>query len=62
MNKTVDFCLSYFWGFQRAGAASELGEQVLIKEACSAALIVWKSAALLFVLAALCYVTSWEQY
>lgn len=62
MNKTADPSFSCFWGFQRAGVASKLGEQALVKEACITALTVWESAAPLFVLAALRYVTSWEQY
>lgn len=62
MNKTTDFGFSCFWGFQRVGAASKLGEQALVKEACITAWAVWEPAAPLFLVAALRYVTSWEQY
>ena len=55
MNKTADFCFSCFWGFQRVGAASKLGEQAPVKEACITAWTVRESAMPLFVLAALRY-------
>lgn len=61
-NETISFHFSYFLDLQRVGAASKPCEQATIKGAHIIILTVGKSAVVLFVLAAVCYMISGEQY